>query len=223
MQTRKKWRLLIKSGKPRQTITTAAAVAIIRSRFRICLAVLPVSKCLSAAAPVPVYTRRTNPIKMRISFRARARATHRKLQLNSDYNLEAKKNDPVQEGSRKERDVLLPLLLGSTENFSKVSLNLPSESVIRENIILVIGRSRGGRKQREKIRHAATIKYIDLRSFTVRSIVLVARRGAENHRQNPEKPREKERNKVPPPPPTVGPGPLSDLRIELPRCIPRWF
>lgn len=75
MQTRKKWRLLIKSGKPRQTTTTTTAAAARHHPF-------PFSY-LSCGSPSlemfirrlagTVHTRRTNPIKMRISFRARAR------------------------------------------------------------------------------------------------------------------------------------------------------
>lgn len=214
MQTRKKWRLLIKSGKPRQTTTTTTAAAARHHPF-------PFSY-LSCGSPSlemfirrlagTVHTRRTNPIKMRISFRARARAQRTASCSNSTRTTISKqKNDPVQEGSRKERETFFSLFSSDRlKNFSKASLNLPSESVIRENIILVIGRSRGEEgKQREKIRHAAW-RGEEGNATRMQKII-------DRISENREKRKETKR---PLPQRSWAP---SDLRIELPRCIPRWF
>jgi len=71
MQTRKKWRLLIKSGKPRGNLVPTA-----RHHqpfyFRICLAALVVSKCLFCRRCRAVRIRWTNPLQKKSSYSLRA-------------------------------------------------------------------------------------------------------------------------------------------------------
>lgn len=78
MQTRKEWRLLIKSGKPQRNVVPTTRHHSFY--FRICLAAL-VSKCLFCRQCV--HIRRINPIKK--GFYSLLRASQ--LQFHSNYNL----------------------------------------------------------------------------------------------------------------------------------------